>query len=178
MHFPLIDKTTTMLRRILILPLLALLCSFNTYNILVVPSNFYFKINNGANDSYNSETTLFKRCYIDGNKSYEILLSEDDKKEIYDLYKEIHFLDFPNKFEIDWNDKDTIILALPCFFTSIEICDNDSCKKVVLNLINLENPINDKEKALQYKKLYDMIWQIIKNKPEYKDIPNSDCIYL
>lgn len=167
-----------MIRYILLLLLSVLLCSSQTHNRLDVSSNFYFKISDGANNSYDSETALLKRCYSSGTKSYEISLNDNEKRIIHNLFKEIHFQNCPKKFEIDWNSTGTIIGVIPGFDTSIEVCENDSCNKVILNLIDLENPINDKEKALQYKKLYDKIWQIIMNKEEYTNIPDSDCIYF
>lgn len=166
------------MRYLFLLLILTLLCSSNTQNRFDVPSSFYFKISDGADDSYNSRTALFRRYYSNGAKSYEISLNDDEKRIVYNLCKEIHFQNFPQKFEIDWNATDDITVVLPSFDTSIEICENDSCNQVILNLIDLENPINDKEKALQYKRLYDKIWEIIINKEEYKNIPNSDCIYL
>lgn len=166
------------MKYLFLLLILALLCCSNTQNKFDVPSRFYFKISDGANDSYNSQTALFKRRYLNGAKSYEISLNDAERRMIYNLYQEIHFQNFPKEFEIEWNDTDPVTVVIPSFDTSIEICENDSCNKVILNLIDLENPINDKEKALQYKRLYDKIWQIIINKEEYTDIPDSDCIYL
>lgn len=58
------------------------------------------------------------------------------------------------------------------------MCEKGTCKKVILDFINLSNPINDKDKALEYKKLYIEIWKIISNKEEYKNIPKSDFEYL
>ena len=166
------------MRYLFLLLTLALLCCSNTQNRFDVPSGFYFKISDGANNSYNSKTALFKRCYSNGAKSYEISLNDAEIRMIYNLYKEIHFYNFPKEFEIEWNDTDTVTIVTPRFDTSMEICEDDSCNKVILNLIDLENPISNKEKAQQYKRLYDKIWQIIMNKEEYTDIPDSDCIYL
>lgn len=167
-----------MMRYLYLLLTLALLCCSNTQNRFDVPPGFYFKISDGANNSYNSKTALFKRRYSNGAKSYEISLSDAERRIIYNLYKEIHFQSFPQKFEIDWNATDDITEVIPSFDTSLEVCENDSCNKVILNLIDLENPINDKGKAQQYKRLYDKIWQIIINKEEYTDIPDSDLIYF
>lgn len=99
-------------------------------------------------------------------------------KNIYNLQQTIEFHKFPQNFEIIWNQSDTITVVMPSFDTSIEICENDNCKKVILDFINLRNPINDKSKAFDYKKLYDKIWQIIESKEEYKNIPKSDFFYL
>lgn len=48
----------------------------------------------------------------------------------------------------------------------------------MLDFENLGNPINDEDKALEYKKLYLGIWRIICSKEEYKNIPKSDFEYL
>lgn len=154
-----------------------LFCS-KTKNSINIPDDFYFKISNGANDSYNSKTGEFKRSYLEGTKSYRITLSDEEKKNIYNLQQTIEFHKFPQNFEIIWNQSDTITVVMPSFDTSIEICENDNCKKVILDFINLRNPINDKFKAFDYKKLYDKIWLIIESKEEYKNIPESDFFYL
>ncbi|MDR2953546.1 MAG: hypothetical protein LBV43_00505, partial [Prevotella sp.] len=96
------------MRYLFLLLTLALLCCSNTQNRFDVPSGFYFKISDGADDSYNSQTALFKRRYSNGAKSYEISLSDAERRIIYNLYKEIHFQNFPQKFEIDWNATDDI----------------------------------------------------------------------
>lgn len=156
----------------------ALLCCSNTRDNINIPTDFYFKISNGANDSYNSNTEIFKRSYLGGTKFYKITLSDEEKKDIYNLQQTIEFHKFPQNFEIIWDQSDTITIIMPSFDTSIEICENDNCNKVALDFINLRNPINDKPKAFDYKKLYDKIWQIIKSKEEYKNIPESDLFYL
>ncbi len=156
--------------------LLSLLCCSNTNQKIEVPSDFYFRIDNGSTDTYNSKTGLFRRCGL--NKSFGINLTDEEKKEIYNLYKSIDFHNIPQAFDIDWNSSAAITSVIPSFITSIEVCEQDSCKKVNLNFRDLDNPIKDKPKALKYKKLYDRIWQIIESKEEYKNIPESDCIFL
>lgn len=140
--------------------------------------DFYFKIYNGASDKYNSKTGLFRRGYLSGQKSFSIVFSDDEKKSIYRLYNAINFQDFPPNFEVDWNSDDVITSIIPSFETSIEMCEDSICKKVTLDFTDLRNPIKDKSKALEYKKLYDKIWQIIKSKEEYQNIQESDLFYL
>lgn len=164
------------MKHLLALLLVSLLCCSNINQKIEVPSDFYFKIDNGSTDTYNSKTGLFRRCGLD--KPFKIDLTDDEKKEIYSLYRSIDFQNIPKNFEIDWNDSAVVTSMSPSFITSIEICEKDSCKKVNLNLLDLDNPIKDKPKAFEYKKLYDKIWQIIKDKEEYKNIPESGCIFL
>ncbi len=154
----------------------SLLCCSNVNQRIEVPSDFYFRIDDGATDKYNSKTGLFRRCGLD--KPFKIDLTDNEKEEIYNLYKSIDFQSIPQNFEIDSNDSAVVTSISPSFITSIEICEKDSCKKVELELIDLDNPIKDKPKAFEYKKLYDKIWQIIRSKEEYKNIPESGCIFL
>lgn len=166
------------MKHLFALLLVSLFCCSNTNQKYEVPSDFYFRIDNGSTDTYNSKTGLFRRCFTGMDKSFKINLTDNEKKEIYNLYRSIDFQNIPQEFEIDWNDSAVVTLVSPSFITSIEICEKDSCKKVRLNLIDLDNPIKDKPKAFEYKKLYDRIWQIIHNKEEYKNIPQSDCFFL
>lgn len=156
--------------------LTTLFCCSNATRNLDFPSDFYFRIDNGSTNKYDSKTEEFRRCGLD--KTFKISLTYDEKKEIYNLYRAIDFQNFPQEFEIIWNDTAAVTMVMPSFITSIEIYEKDSCKKVSLNLIDLDNPLKDKPKAFEYKKLYDKIWQIIENKEEYKNIPESDCIFL
>ena len=82
-----------------------------------VLSDFYFKIDDGGNDSYNSKTGSFKRNYLDGAKVYEITLNEDEMKSIYELFKAISFQNFPSKFVIIPNEKDVTTSISPSFET-------------------------------------------------------------
>lgn len=164
------------MKHLFVLLLVSLFCCSNTTQKIEIPSDFYFRIDNGGTDTYNSKTGLLRRCGLD--KSFGINLTDEEKKEIYDLYRSIDFHNIPQQFEMDWNTPTVVTLVSPSFITSVEICENDSCKKVNLNFRDLDNPIKDKPKALKYKKLYDRIWQIIQSKEEYKTIPESDCIFL
>lgn len=143
-----------------------------------VSSDFYFRIYDGASDRYNSKTGAFRRSYLAGSKTFSVILTEDEKESIDSLFCAVNFKSFPPKFEIDWNSDGIITSTIPRFETSIEMCEDSICKKVILNFENLDNPINDKDKALKYKELYDEIWEIIYRKEEYKNIPKSDLFYL
>lgn len=158
-----------------------------------MPSNFYFKMDDGATDYYDSEKDLFYRTFLIesefkdadsvlvkknsiSKKEFPLKLNEKDYKEIYDLYKKINFQDFPSTFEIDW-DNSKMFLKTPSFEISLEICEGDICTKVVADIINIDNPIKDKRKGLKYVELYELIWKIIKEKEEYKMIPKSNILY-
>ncbi|MBD8388853.1 hypothetical protein [Dysgonomonas sp. BGC7] len=159
-----------------------------------VPSNFNFIINDGANDSYNSEKGLFYReslieskfydddsiltkGYIIDKKEYSIKLKENDYKRVYKLYKSINFQSFPSKFEIEW-DNPEIIITSPSFESSLEIYENNNCKKVIADIPNINNPIKDRKQSIKYLELYDLIWEIIKEKEEYKITPKSNMVYF
>lgn len=143
-----------------------------------VSSSSYFEIHDGASDRYNSLTGSLTRLYQNGFKTYKIVLSDNEKESIDSLFKAVDFHSFPPEFEVLLVVADVSRIISPVFTTSIEVCEGGNCKKVMLDFENLGNPINDKDKALEYVKLYDKIWQIIKNKEEYKNIPDSDSVYL
>lgn len=143
-----------------------------------VSDSSYFEIHDGGSDRYNSKTGSFTRLYKNGFKIYKVLLSDNEKESIDSLFKATNFQSFPPEFAIDWKSNDVITSIMPSFETSIEMCEKGICKKVILDFINLNNPINSKDKALEYEKLYIGIWKIISNKEEYKNIPKSDFEYL
>ena len=164
------------MRNLYALFLLIVCCSFQ--GSIVIPSDFYFKIDSGGTDNYNSKTGLFRRLYIGGAKIFEIKLDDNDRKAIYELCKVINFQSFPENFEINSNTPDPVTITMPSFRSSIEVCGDSICKRVTLNFEDLKNPIHDKEKAFIYEKLYNKIWQIIESKEEYKNIPESDVFYF
>lgn len=147
-------------------------------NNVEASSDFYFRIYDGASDRYNSKTGSFTRTYRAGSKTFSIILSDNEKESIDSLFKAANFQSFPPKFEIDWNSDGIITSIMPSFETFLERCEDSICKKVVLDFTDLNNPIKDKSKALEYEKLYFEIWKIISNKEEYKNIPDSDTVYL
>ncbi len=48
-----------------------------------IPKDFYFIINSGGNDSYNSKEEIFYRKYNDSVKSVKLQLTEREKEKIY-----------------------------------------------------------------------------------------------
>lgn len=143
-----------------------------------VSDSSYFEIHDGASDRYNSLTGSLTRLYQNGFKTYKIVLSDNEKESIDSLFKAVDFHSFPPEFEVLLVVADVSRIISPVFTTSIEVCEGGNCKKVMLDFENLGNPINDKDKALEYEKLYLGIWKIISNKEEYKNIPKSDFEYL
>lgn len=143
-----------------------------------VSSSSYFEIHDGGSDRYNSLTGSLTRLYQNGFKTYKIVLSDNEKEAIDSLFKAVDFHSFPPEFEVLLVVADVSRIISPVFTTSIEVCEGGNCKKVMLDFENLGNPINDKDKALEYEKLYLGIWKIISNKEEYKNIPKSDFEYL
>ncbi|PXV60085.1 hypothetical protein CLV62_1315 [Dysgonomonas alginatilytica] len=143
-----------------------------------VSNSSYFEIHDGGSDQYNSKTGSFTRLYKNGFKIYKVLLSDNEKESIDSLFKVTNFHGFPPEFAIDWKSNGEITMISPSFETSIELREKGTCKKVILDFINLNNPINHKDKALEYEKLYFEIWKRIWDKDEYKNIPKSDFEYL
>lgn len=143
-----------------------------------VSNSSYFEIHDGGSDRYNSLTGSFTRLYQNGFKTYKIRLSDNEKESIDSLFKAVDFHSFPPEFEVLLVVAGVSRIISPVFITSIEVCKGGNCKKVLLDFENLGNPINDEDKALEYKKLYLGIWKIICSKEEYKNIPKSDFEYL
>lgn len=143
-----------------------------------VSDSSYFEIHDGGSDRYNSLTGSLTRLYQNGFKTYKVVLSDNEKESIDSLFKAVDFHGFPPEFAIDWKSNGEITMISPSFETSIEMREKGTCKKVILDFINLNNPINHKDKALEYEKLYFEIWKIIWDKDEYKNIPKSYFEYL
>jgi hypothetical protein len=141
-----------------------------------MPSDFEFSINNGAVDTYNSNFMIFSREFTDSIYKIKIPINPVEKKLIYKKYKGIDFQSFPTKFE--YVEGSIVEMRMPSFTTSITIIEKNKSKRILFDLGDLKNELVEKDKAIKYKEFYNFIWNIIKNKKEYKTIPKSDIQFM
>lgn len=157
--------------------LFALLSFNNEKNKLVLkkdsPSDFYFVIEDGGNDYYNSQNNSFSRKYTKGEKRIKVKLTKEEKEKIFSLVMKIKFFEMPTKFEPD--DKKNIVITAPSFSQSILIRANGK-NKVVSYDTGLTSIKNDKN-AKPFLDLYHKIWEILYKKEEIKKMQKSDYFY-
>jgi hypothetical protein len=134
-----------------------------------LPDDFYFIINTGGNDSYNSKNNTFSRKYLEDDKTVKIELTREEKESIYSFMKEVNFFKMPNKFE----PKESVIsITDPGFHRSIVIHYDGKQKTVTYNTGYTSD--ENKKRAGNFFRLYDMIWNILRNTNEVIDLPESD----
>lgn len=134
-----------------------------------LPNDFYFIINSGEIDGYNSKNNTFTRKYLKNDKTIKIELTKEEKESIYSLMKEVDFFKMPNKFE----PKESVIsLSEPGFHRSIMIFSNGKQKVVSYNTGYTSD--ENKKRAGDFFRLYDMIWNILQKKSEVINLPESD----
>ena len=137
-----------------------------------LPNDFYFIINSGGNDSYNSKNNTFSRKYLEDDKTVKIELTKEEKESIYSFMKEVDFFKMPNKFE----PKESVItITDPGFYRSIVIYSDGKQKTVTYNTGYTSD--KNKKRARNFFRFYDMIWNILRNKNEVINLPESDFHY-
>ncbi|MFD1603722.1 hypothetical protein ACFSJW_10595 [Flavobacterium artemisiae] len=138
-----------------------------------IPTDFYFVIEDGGNDYYNSQNNNFHRKYVKEEKVIKVKLTKDEKEKIYSLILKIKFFEMPTKFES--TDKKNIVIRSPSFLQSILIKANGKNKLVSYNTGFTSNK-ND-EKAKPFLELYNKIWEVLYKKEQVKKMPKSDYFY-
>lgn len=138
-----------------------------------VSADFYFVIENGGNDYYDSQNNNFHRKYVKEEKIIKVKLTKDEKEKIYSLILKIKFFEMPTKFEP--NDKKNIVIRSPGFLQSILITANGKNKLVSYDT-GFTSKKND-ENAKPFLDLYNMIWGILYKKEGIKKMPKSDYFY-
>ncbi|UOK41620.1 hypothetical protein [Flavobacterium enshiense] len=136
------------------------------------PKDFYFEINTGGNDSYNSQYNTFFRSYSDGDKMIKVESTNAEKERIYSFMKKIDFYKMPTKFEPKEN---IVTVSSNSFKRSIVIYSNGK-KKFVSYDTGVTSESN-KKKAKPFLDFYKMIWDIIYSKEEISKLPKSDYFY-
>ncbi|MTH14960.1 hypothetical protein [Flavobacterium sp. LC2016-01] len=138
-----------------------------------MPSDFYFVIEDGGNNYYDSQNGNFHRKYVKGEKKIKVKLTKEEKEKIYSLILKVKFFEMPTKFEPD--DKKNIVITVPSFLQSILIRANGK-KKLVSYDTGLTSIKNDKN-AKPFLDLYHKIWEILYKKEEINRMPKSDYFY-
>lgn len=138
-----------------------------------IPIDFYFVIEDGGNDYYDSQNNSFHRKYVRGEKIVKVKLTKDEKEKIYLLILKNKFFKMPTKFEP--NDKNNIVITDPGFLQSILIKANGKNKLVSYNT-GFTSDKNDKN-AKPFLDLYNVIWGILYKKEGIKKMPKSDYFY-
>lgn len=138
-----------------------------------IPTDFYFVIEDGGNDYYNSQTNNFHRKYVREEKIIKVKLTKDEKEKIYALILKSKFFEMPTKFEP--NDKKNIVITNPGFLQSLLIKANGKNKLVSYNT-GFTSKKND-EKAKSFLELYNMVWGILYKKEGIKKMLKSDYFY-
>lgn len=131
-------------------------------------SNFSFKVNS-LTHSYDSETQIYKRKYVDNEIVSKIVLSENELKLIKDSFDKNEFKDFPNRLacdnSIDVLPVDNISMQLNDA-NKITVCINSNCFK-----------INKKQEA-RFNEIWNLVFSILENKNDIKKLKTSDIEIL
>ncbi|WP_427871965.1 hypothetical protein [Flavobacterium sp. MMS24-S5] len=133
-----------------------------------IPSDFYFVINDGRCDTYNSQNSTFSRKYLEEERATKIELTENEKEKIYSLIQRSNFLKMPMKFEPTGEIK----IKDPSF-TRVIFANINGEKKLVSYNDGWTNALNEK-KAKPFLDLYAEIWNILYKKQEVRGIDKSD----
>ncbi|MBZ4036190.1 hypothetical protein K6T82_15560 [Flavobacterium sp. 17A] len=139
------------------------------YSLMVkreIPSDFYFVINDGRIDSYNSQLNSFSRKYLEEERVLKIALTEKEKEKIYSLIQKSNFLKMPMKFEPIGEIK----IKDPSF-TRVIVANVNGERKMVSYNDGWTNALNDK-KAKSFLDLYTEIWNVLYEKQELREMKN------
>lgn len=133
------------------------------------PNDFYLIINSGGNDSYNSKNSTFTRKFLEDYKTVKIELTKEEKESIYSFMKEVDFFKMPDKFE---PRESVISISDPGFYRSIVIFSEGKQKVVIYNTGYTSD--QNKKRAGNFFRLYDMIWNILRNKNDVINLPEAN----
>ena len=140
---------------------------------------FKFIISDDSSDNFNSETNILSRKYRDSTVNIKIELTPKENETIFKLCKELNVRSFPKEIR---NLSDYSIL--PSFNLYLKFCFVDNCNEVELNdelldkkILSL-NPQHIKEDSNKFLIIYNKIWKIIGSKNDFKNLPESDLMYM
>lgn len=117
------------------------------------------------NDSYNSKTNIFERKYSDDTIKIRIILTEDERKKILEVFSTNKFQSFPH--EIDCSKWDV----------SPQIYDHLFLNNFSVKYIHNSDDTWFCPTGKRFSKINAAIQDIILNKPEIKKIKSSDIAY-
>ena len=144
------------------------------YNSAVVPEDFYFTIEDGGNDRYNSKVDIFSRQYLDSRSAIKINLSESDKKIIYTIFQGSQFNSMPDFYKPKNHERN--IISTPHSTKTIVVNHSGNRKFVSYNTGSTNKKNNRRAKS--FLKLYTDIWLIIRNKDAIKNLKESDVDFM
>jgi hypothetical protein len=131
------------------------------------PGDFSFRIIDKT-DKYDSRTGIYKREYLSGDTTVKVDLTEDDMDIIYDAFKKYDFMSFPREFISSY-------CSMPSFSTTIEISYNGNNKMVTDT--DVCDRKNEQRKSKKFDKLSNIMWTMILNKPQVKNMKQCDIIF-
>jgi hypothetical protein len=138
-----------------------------------MPGAFSFTISKSLVDSYNSKEGIYTRVYSGKDSSVKVEFTKEEMELIYQSFKKYDFLSFPKKFECD-----TIGISdrTPAFFTTIVIeYKNETIK--VTNGTTCDNKV-EQIKSDNFYKFSSEINEILKNKPQVKNMRETDMFFM
>lgn len=141
----------------------------NPYGVDTVSySNFNIIYN--QTDYFSSLDSIYSRYFMNGTRTIKVTLTVDERRIIYEKFKEVDFMNLPDT--LTRGDDDCI---LPCFPSTITIFVGKSKKTVYdSDFCN----IKDLEIKNRFQLIEKTIKDIIFNKSEVKKLPYSDIEYL
>lgn len=120
------------------------------------------------------EGTYTKDMVADPPITIDLVLSEEEKEEIYQKMVEIEFFDYPDDFSVDVSPGATTTIVTPysSYYFRVEY---DSQTKELRWEDEITNP---DEKAEKLRELITVIRNIVESKDEYKEFPEPTSAYL
>lgn len=146
--------------------ILILICS--TQFLFGQFSDFSFKINS-ITDSYDSKNQKYVRKYWNEEKTVDVILSEIELNSIRESFDKINFKTFPIRLKCD-----NSIDVLPSSADMIQMTEND---KTYLSINSNCTKINSNEEKM-FKEIWNLIFSILENKDEIKNMKISDIEIL
>jgi hypothetical protein len=136
------------------------------------PLGFSFTIE-GDVDRIDSKNHILKRSYMFKDTTVNLEFSEDDLSFIYKKYRKFGI----DKLPADYEPKCKIGI-IPTFFETITITINGEKRRLVFNSdYNCENEI-DRERVKHIGLFIEDIMKIVISKKEYRNLKETDLIFL
>jgi hypothetical protein len=133
--------------------------------------DFNFVFNYGVDAKNQLDTTqgqFTKDMVSDPSITTNLKLSEDEMNTIYSEMKKINILDYPDNFNPKSN---TIQIPFDTYSIKINIEGKEK------NIYWIDKSVSETEEAVQLRKLFKNIQEIIVTKEEFKKLPNPKSHY-
>jgi hypothetical protein len=144
-------------------------CQDQKYDI-VRPEDFSFRIIDKI-DKYDSQTGIYKREYLSGDTIVKIDLTKEDMDYVYAAFKKNDFLSFPLEFVCSARSS----LRLPSYSTTIEVTYK-GFNKIVTNTDYCDTK-TEQRKSKKFNKFSTEIWTMILQKPQVKNLKQTNIIF-